>query len=153
MQTNPLWSILVVALVGCGGSGLEGEWDIRSLDAEIQDADVGVRGPDGRLEVDGNLDVSLELSFDDQDDYGYTIDLSGIAEDNGDGDYTLDVEGDIDAGTGAFDYVGRLSCQVEGDEADCEGDLDATGDAPTYYGYYSETTEVETTLKITFQRR
>lgn len=138
--------------VGCGPS-IVGDWDVRTLDAEIADSDVGVRGEDGRMEVDNDLDVTLEITFDDQDDNGYTIDLSGTIEDDGDGEYGLDLEGDIDAGTGAFDYAGNLDCTVEGDEADCEGDLDASGDASTYYGYYSKSLMVETTLKVTLRRR
>lgn len=152
MSSTRLLPLLGLILGGCA-PGLPGDWDVRTMDAEIADSDVGVRGADGRLEVDGDLDVALELTFDDQDDFAYTIDVSGTAEDDGDGDYTLDLEGDIDAGGGAFDYAGRLSCTVEGDEADCDGDFDATGDVSTYYGYYSQNKTVETTLKLTFRRR
>ncbi|MEO0600539.1 MAG: hypothetical protein AAF211_03830 [Myxococcota bacterium] len=130
-----------------------GEWDVRTLQVELADSDVGVRGEDGRLDVDDDFDATLELTFDDADDYGYTIDLAGTVEDDGDGDYTLDLEGDIDAGAGAFDYAGRIECTVESTEMDCAGDLDAQGAYATVYGYYSQDVQVETTLKITLQRR
>lgn len=144
--------LLLAPMVGCGPN-IVGEWDVRTLEVEIADSDVGVRGEDGRMEVDSDLDVSLELTFDDDDDVPFTIDVSGVVEDDGGGDYTLDLEGDLDAGTGAFDYAGKLDCTVDGADADCEGDLDVTGDVYTYYGYYSGSKTLETTLKVTFRRR
>lgn len=144
--------IMAAVSIGCAPN-IVGEWDVRTLEAEIDDSDVGVRGEDGRMEVDSDLDVSLEVTFDDEDDVAYTIDVQGTIEDDGGGEYTLDLDGDIDAGTGGIDYAGRLECQVDGSEADCEGDLDASGDAVTSYGYQTVSITAETTLKLTLRRR
>lgn len=114
------------------GPDFVGDWELTRLNSSGGGYSIDIEEPNGDLRIADDGDAEMKINWVQKYDgtsYSYEMDLDGDAKEDGDDAFTLKIDGTFrDGFADTYSIEMDLDCEINSDEADCEGPMIVDGE-------------------------